>query len=89
MKIVSFSNQSKVKVSFTVLMPDLKLSDDRCPHPHQFSICSHLNAAKDNIRSGFKTSYRAQVQGVDRRKNGAYMGVCEYFEEDHNTVIVC
>jgi hypothetical protein len=53
------------------------------------NIGSYVLSADALLRSGFKTSYRAQVQGVDRRKNGAYMGVCEYFEEDHNTVIVC
>jgi len=49
-------------------------------------------------RSGFKTSDHAQVQGVGRRKNAAYMGVCiqsqgqgplTLTQEDHNTAIGC
>ena len=39
--------------------------------------------------SGFKTLDHAQMQGVGRRKNAAYMGVCEYFEEGHSTAIGC
>ena len=35
----------------------------------------------------FKTSDHAQEQGVGRRKNAAYTGVCEYFEEVHNAAI--
>jgi len=38
-------------------------------------------------RSGFKTSDHAREQGVDQRKSGAYMLVCEHFEEVRNAVI--
>ena len=52
------------------------------------------------VRSGFKTSDRAQGQGESRSavvsqtmarqaRNGAYMGVCEYFEEVRSTVFGC
>jgi hypothetical protein len=50
------------------------------------------------LRSGLKTSDHAQVQGVGRRKNAAYIGVClqcqaaltiTLTEEDHNTAIGC
>jgi hypothetical protein len=37
----------------------------------------------------FKISDRAEGQGADRRKSGAYMRVCEHFEEIRNAEIRC
>jgi hypothetical protein len=40
-------------------------------------------------KNDLKTSDHIQVQGGSRRKDAAYLGVCEYFEEAPNTAIGC